>query len=123
MTANLDLCKRLYKLTGWDECPNWYVSRPGVKTEVWDLYDISGDAPDNYEVLAAAYDSDFLLDKLKDYGVNLFTTIDAVTNKLTGGWTAVHIRDAKPPLVMSEGASAADALCSLAIKLKEKGVI
>jgi len=125
MTATLDNSKRLYELTGWGEKHrmDWWID-----DGVWGVTMQSDYEGGNEVWQAPAYDSDYLLEKLpakikyddEDYFLVLWPSGFAEPELWFAAYTDADYVD-MPFLANTD--TPADALCLLAIKLKEEGVM
>ena len=126
MTATLDNSKRLYELTGWGDTQFRYEESKTVHSEPKIV------VTTNKQYVAAiytpAYDSDYLLEKLpakinhdkEDYFLVLWPSGFAEPELWFAAYTDADYVD-MPFLANTD--TPADALCLLAIKLKEEGVM
>ena len=125
MTATLDNSKRLYELTGWGEKyrMDWWID-----DGVWGVTMQSDYEGGNEVWQAPAYDSDYLLEKLptkikyddENYFLVLWPSRFAEPELWFAAYTDANYVDI-PFLANTD--TPADALCLLAIKLKEEGVM
>lgn len=133
-TTSLELSKKLYGVFGWDgtNC-YWYDDKHSDRfvTLAPHHYAVQ-DLPDNFEKLAPAYDTGFLLDKLPKFvGDDKVPHLLCLQpNPVGKGWMAFYRHKSISPshrLVETSHVAEADipseALGNLALALKEKGLL
>lgn len=118
-TASLDLCKELYKLSGWDGVSYWYDSNG--TTEIV-LSEKRASIQNQREVYAEnevpAYDLGYLLRKLPQTGTNKQLRLI----RGTVNWQAELTRVGSKT-ILGIANTPEDAACKLAIELFKQGVL
>jgi hypothetical protein len=130
-TANLENCKKLYELSGWGETE--YLYGKNIVSGNYPLFH-QDNYPQSYpyESSFPAYDLGYLIRKLpqdlksepdkdnrcEQWGLRLETPI---VNHTSGLW-AFYYENSKP-YIWQEADTPEDALCLLAIKLFEEGIL
>lgn len=112
-TTSLEVSKRLFEVFGWKDCHNVYINaNKGVDFSTCvESEDFSAN-PDNIP----AYDSDYLLEKLPKGCI--LRTPNNYSEVFQAGY-----RFNQKNSINCKASTPADALCLLAIKLKEEGVM
>ena len=116
--ASLDLCKELYKLSGW-ETEDWYDLDPDGKPEEYLATTEDKIDENNY---VPAYSAGYLLRKLQDLSPSGEYVGLSADNKPKGSWFACFSTDHS----IGDGAysdTPEDALCKLAIELFKQGIL
>lgn len=110
--ASLELCRELYKLSGWKDCSHGYFRyEVGVLLRV----EPHKPEPDGIYCVAPAYDLGYLLRKVKGMMVK--------TDPIGERGTAIYIHFANDNKIYEENANTPeDAACKLAIELLKQGV-
>lgn len=116
--ASLENCQKLWKLSGWEYYQAKYRKNGFLVT--WGYMKLmKGEAP--------AYSAGYLLRKLPKYLDDDYPKARRALNDFDDGWEASYVRQDEfhPPETL-HGCTAdtpEDALCRLAIKLFEEGVL
>lgn len=124
-TASLENCKRLYELSGWDDTRDYYHSLISHDTKRWSEYKLQDYKPDNDFGMRVvpAYDAGYLLRKLPTNSAEAENNAQfRMTVEYTPrGWKAFY--HFGKPMMHEYADTPEDALCLLAIKLFEEGIL
>lgn len=135
--ANLTNCKRLYELSGWEETNHYWHSLISHDMKRWSDYKLQDYKPDSDFGMRVipAYSAWYLLRKLPKWGRyttghkevqdgNTNLTLTVTDSDGSGSWVATMDSRTEHGWVDPQYAdNPEDALCLLAIKLFEEGVL
>lgn len=122
--ASLELCKKLYELSGWNTTDFVYVNRPRGNSDRWDVRRRTPRTTSNHSLIEhiSAYDLGYLLRKLPKG-----TTITKFSGKLEG--TSRYYANVTTNLATGEVVGSGncntpeDAACKLCTELIKQGVL